>query len=485
MREEMMMKRWISYLSLITIVALMAACAPAAPAATQPASSGSSATVAVPNTGATTAPAAAVPTQAMPTSAGATPTAASTAVMAPTSAATAASTAAMAPTAAATSMPAPSGTPVKIGASLSLSGDFSDDGKAFQQGYQLWADWANSHGGLLGRPVQMDILSDASSTDQVQTNYQKLINVNKDDLVFGPYSTLLTKPASVVANRYGYAMVEGAGGGPSVFTQGLNNVFDVSLPVANNLDSFAAYLQSLPVDQRPNSLAYATEDDPFTQPQIDRVKSILDQAGIKSLSYQVYPAETTDFNPIADKLIASDAQVIVVGTMLPDIVAFIQRFKQQHFNPQVVIATAGPDQGAEFIKAIGGAGTAEGVMVPNGWYPEANNPGNAEMVQAYLAKYGGKADDISADVAEGYAVGQVVQQAVEKNQSLDNAKLIATLHSGMTFNTVQGPVTFDATGQNTAIKAFLFQWVNGAYVPVYPAEAAGSNKAEFPKAQWK
>ncbi len=120
--------------------------------------------------------------------------------------------------------------PIKIGVSLSLSGDFSADGKAFQQGYQLWADDVNAHGGLLGRQVKLIFLSDASSPQQVTTNYQTLITQDKVDLVFGPFSTLLTKPASVIANRYGYAMVEGAGGGPSVFTQGLHNVFDVSLP---------------------------------------------------------------------------------------------------------------------------------------------------------------------------------------------------------------------------------------------------------------
>ena len=173
--------------------------------------------------------------------------------------------------------------------------------------------------------------------------------MDKVDLTFGPYSTLLTKPASVVANRYGYALPEGAGGGPSVFTQGLHNVFDVSLPVANNLDNFAKYLLSLPAGQRPTTVAYATEDDPFTQPQVDRARSELEQGGLKTVSYQVYPAETTHFNPIADKLIASNAQVIVVGTMLPDIVAYVQRFQQQHFNPQALIATAGPDQGAEFL----------------------------------------------------------------------------------------------------------------------------------------
>ena len=66
-------------------------------------------------------------------------------------------------------------TPIKIGISLSLSGDFSADGLAFQQGYQLWADTVNKNGGILGRQVKLDIVSDASSTTQVVTNYQKLI----------------------------------------------------------------------------------------------------------------------------------------------------------------------------------------------------------------------------------------------------------------------------------------------------------------------
>lgn len=374
--------------------------------------------------------------------------------------------------------------PIKIGISLSLSGDFSADGLAFQQGYQLWADTVNKAGGILGRQVHLDILSDASSTTQVVTNYQKLITVNHDDVVFGPFSSLLTKPASVVANRYGYTMLEGAGGGPSVFTQGLHNLFDVSAPVANLLVSFTQYLLSLPVGQRPTTAAYATQDDPFTQPQVDTAKQYLEQGGIKTVSYQVYPAETTDYTPIAQKMIASGAQVIVTGTLLPDITAYIQAFKQQHFNPTAIIATAGPDQGKQFTDAIGGTQNAEGVFVPNGgWYPTINTFQNAKMVSDYLAKYGGTADSISSDVAEAFAVGQVFEQAATKVGSIDNAKITAELHSGDTFNSVQGPVKFNLQGENTLATGYLFQWQKGSLISVYPASQATATP-EYPKPNW-
>ena len=89
--------------------------------------------------------------------------------------------------------------------------DFSADGQAFEKGYQLWAKDVNAHGGLLGRPVKLIILNDDSSPNQVVTNYQTLLGADHVDLTFGPFSSLLTAPASSVAARYGMAFVEGAG----------------------------------------------------------------------------------------------------------------------------------------------------------------------------------------------------------------------------------------------------------------------------------
>ncbi len=382
-----------------------------------------------------------------------------------------------------------SSSPIKIGISLSLSGDYAADGQAFQQGYTLWADQVNAHGGLLGHPVKLDITSDASDPTQVVTNYQKFITLDHDQLVFGPFSTLLTKAASQVVARYGYAFPEGAGGGPSVFQQGLHNVFDVSLPVANNLVSAAQWIAHMPASTRPKTAAYATEDDPFTAPQLVIARKILEAAGVRTTYYKVYPSETTDYGPIAAGIIGSHADVVLAGTLLNDISAFVQQFVQQSYNPKIIVATAGPDQGTQFVKAVG-ANHTEGIMVPNAWYPTANFPGNAAMVKAYTAKYGGAPASVSSDVPEGYAVGQVVAQAVAATHSFDNAKIIAYLH-GHTFTTVQGPVRFDSTGQNVAAKSYLFQWQKGSLVPLQLNAASqlvavppSTNPAEFPKPAW-
>ena len=378
---------------------------------------------------------------------------------------------------------AASGT-VTVGASLSLSGDFAADGQAFQRGYELWAKDQNAKGGLLGKQIKLDIISDASQPAQVTTNYNKLIGSNHDAFVLGPFSTLLTVPASKVVARYGYAFVEGAGGAPSAFGNGLTNVFDVSVPVALNLTSFAKWVASLPKSERPKTAAYPTSNDPFTQPQLPPAQKIMQAAGIKTVYQTVFPAEVTDFSPIANQIAAKKPDAVVLGSVdVPTVSAFIHAFIQQHYNPKFFIATAGPDQGAAFVKAVG-TGNENGIFVPNGWYGGSPKADSKAMVKEYIAKYGGNASGVNADVAEAYSVGQVLTQAVKATKSFNNAKIIAYLHSGVTLNSVQGPVKFNGPGENTALQATTFQWQSGNLVPTIPIGGKGNVKPILPKPNW-
>jgi branched-chain amino acid transport system substrate-binding protein len=372
-------------------------------------------------------------------------------------------------------------TPIKIGASVSTSGDFSDDGKALERGYQLWAEQVNASGGLLGRQVSLDLVEDNSTEDQVTTNYNKLISVDKVDLTIGPFSSLLTKPASVVTGRFNYALLEGSGGAPSVFNRGIKGLYDVSAPVENLLVSFTDLLKGLPASQQPKTIAYVTSDDPFTEPQVDKARGILEAAGFTTVYQTVYPAETTDFSSFATVMISKHADVVIAGTQTADAEAYVKAFTQQHYNPKAIIFTSGPDAGADFATAVGAANT-EGILFPNAWWAELNNPENTAFVQAYTAKYGGKPDDISSTSAEAYSVGEVLQQAVTQCSCTDNAKLIQTLNSG-TFKSVQGPVQFNSVGENANLPVYLFQWQKGAVISVYPASAA-TGAMEYPKPNW-
>jgi branched-chain amino acid transport system substrate-binding protein len=391
----------------------------------------------------------------------------------------------------ATSTPSATNTnPITIGASLSLTGDFSADGQAFEKGYQLWAADVNANGGLLGRQVTLKILNDNSSPTQAQTNYQTLFASDKVNLAFGPFSSLLTTPSASVAARYGYALIEGAGGAPSVFAspanQSAHNIFDVSLPIEDELVPFVNWVASLPPGQRPKTAAYPMADDPFADPPVQLAQQRLQALGVKTVYSKIFPAENASYKPAADQVAATGAQAVVLGsTDVPTVAAFMQAFEQQHYNPKMFICAAGPDQGAAFTSAVG-KGNATGMMVPNGWYPGYQNAASQKMVQDYVAKYGGSPSDINADVAEGYAVGQVAAQAVIATKGTDNAKIITYLHSGVTLASVQGPVRFDNFGKNSSAAAFTFQWQQQgtAYKQILPVSTTGSVPVINPKPNW-
>ena len=374
---------------------------------------------------------------------------------------------------------------IKIGVSVSLSGDFSGDGKAIQSGYNLWAAAVNKSGGLLGHKVQMVYKDDASSTTQIATNIQALINSDHVTFTFGPFSSLLTIPAARVAYHYGYAFPEPAGGGPQVFASKLNNIFFVQpAPVVDNFVSYAKWILSLPKSKRPKTAAFATEDDPFARPQVLKAEKILVKGGIKNVTPGgtiIWPAESPDIQSVALKIIHSRAKVVVLGTTgLPEATGLIKAFIQQHYNPTALTEASGPDQGSDFAKAVGAKNT-EGIIVPAGWWAGAKTYGNKAFVKAYLKAYGGTAGGITQDSAEAYSVGQVVAQAVAADHSLKNAALIKELHKGK-FQSVQGPMRFNKLGEPKG-KMFLVQWRGGKAVPVYPSNVAVKSP-EYPKPKW-
>ena len=376
---------------------------------------------------------------------------------------------------------AAAGAPIKIGISLSLSGDFSDPGKAVQKGYKLWAAYVNAHGGILGRQVQLKIVDDASNPNQAVTNYQNLITRDHVDLVFGPFSSLLTGPAATVAKRYHYAFLEPAGGGPAVFALKLNNLFFVQpAPVVRCGDSFVAYLKTLPASQRPKTAAYPSLDDPFSSPIADAMQAKFEKMGVKTVFKTIYPAETTDMTPIIAKAISKKPDMIVAGTQSEDAYGQVKALVQAGYNPKFLFFANGANSPTEFPSKVG-AKNVNGIFSCSDWTPAAPTSGNKLFVQQYLKKYGGNQFDIDNNSSEAWAVGQLLQLVAKKTGSIDNQKIITALHSG-TWPTIEGNLSWNAYGEPNG-QDLLVEWVNGKLLPVFPPKVALA-KPFSPKPAW-
>jgi branched-chain amino acid transport system substrate-binding protein len=360
--------------------------------------------------------------------------------------------------------------PLSVGISLSLTGDFADPGRAALRGYQLWADTVNTDGGILGRQVRLTVLDDGSSPSRAVADYRRLIGHDKVDLVLGPFSTLLTGPSAVVAERYGYAFIEPAGGGPSVFALKLHNLFFVQqAPVIKQGAVFADYILSLPARRRPRTAAYAMLDDPYAAPIAQYIRARFQAAGIRTVLATTYSSQTTNLTPIMARVAAARPDVLVAGTQSTDAYDQVKALVKLHFRPRWLYMSNGANSPTEFPDQVG-TGHVEGITSSDDWVPDAPSQANADFVRAYLAKYGGTAENIDSTSAEAYSAGMLLQDVAARTGTLDNATIIRSLHSG-TWPTLVGTLSWNASGEPRGSDT-LVQWVNGQLVGVFPKDRA-------------
>src|SRR4051812_11428474 len=299
------------------------------------------------------------------------------------------------------------GKPMKIGASLPLTGEFSEPGKAAQQGYKVWEAMTNDKGGLLGRKVQMVIKDDASNQNTIVADYNALISKDKVDLLLGTFSSLLNLPASAVAERNRMLYVEPAGGAPDMFSRGFKYLFFAQQATADHQgDVWANYIAGLPADQKPKTAAYPTLDDPFAQPTSQGIEKVLKQAGVKTVYRETYTIDNANFDAIANAINAKHPDLVVNDATFEDGVGLIRALQKVGAEPQWLYQTTAPSLGDQYAKAIGKENT-EGVFYAVSHSPDAKTPGNPEFVAKYKEMFGG--EEVPEDAADAFATATVMQ----------------------------------------------------------------------------
>ena len=374
-----------------------------------------------------------------------------------------------------------SGEPIRIGASLPLTGDFAEPGVAAQQGYEVWMEMVNESGGLLGRPVELVIKDDQSDQNLVVTDYNALIDQDQVDLLLGTFSSLLNIPASAVAERAQMVYVEPAGGSPDMFNRGFEYLFFAQQATApHQADLFSEWVLSLPEGERPKTAAYIAADDPFGAPVAEGIQEQLEAGGVETVYSEIYPPETVNFDAIASAIAGQKPDLIAQGSAgLQDGVNLITALSAAGYSPQQMFQASTPSFADQYSDAIGIENT-EGIFFAVSYHVDADTPGNTEFLEAYRAKFD---EDPPEDAADGFAAAQVLQAAVEAVGSIDDqAALKDWLHENEV-ETILGPLSWDETGAPE--QAFLLaQWQNGDEEIVLPEEVATSDTIVNPKPPW-
>ena len=357
---------------------------------------------------------------------------------------------------------------ILIGASLPLTGEFSQGGQDTESGYEVWVEMQNEAGGILDREVEIVVRDDATNQNTVVTNYNTLIDQDGVDLLLGTQSSLLNLPASTVAERAGMVYICPSCASPEMFSRGFEYIFFSQQAIASDQGrTFAEWVLSLPEEDQPTAVAYPTLDDPFAAPVVEGVREVLEAAGIETVYSDVYPVATRNFDAIVGAIRDSGADMIVQGAQFEDGVNFVRSLNRANFAPDILYQSSSPTYGQQYFDGVGEE-NVNGVFFSSSYHPDAQTHMNAEFVEKYEEMFGTLPPE---DAADGFAAGQILAAAVDAVGSLDDQAAIAEWLRNNEVDTVLGPLSWNDDG--SPIGEFLLgQWQDGDSHIVLPQDAA-------------
>ena len=369
-------------------------------------------------------------------------------------------------------MPATAQGPIRIGASLSLTGTYAKLGKNQHEGYQLCEKDLNAKGGLLGRRVQFVVYDDQSMPATAVRLYEKLITEDKVDAIMGPYSSPVTEAAVNVTEKYKKVMVAPLAATTSIFKKGRKYIFMVISPAEVYLEG----LVDMAVKRGLKTVAVINEDTLFSKAAAAGAVEIVKKKGLQVVFAEAYPKGNTDFSALLTKVKAANPDVLAAATYFDDAVALTRQMKELNVNPKMFGVTVGGDL-PEFYDTL--KQNAEYIYGATQWEHTLPYPGNPEYFEAYKKDFG---HEPSYHSTAGYAGCLIYAEAVKRANSLDADKVREQLLK-LEMRTPFGDYKVEADGFQVAHKMVTFQWQREKKVTVWPDELA-QGKPLFPTPPW-
>jgi branched-chain amino acid transport system substrate-binding protein len=368
---------------------------------------------------------------------------------------------------------APAQTPIKIGASMSVTGTYAKPGTYQKQGYDVCIDELNAKGGLLGRKVELVIYDDQSQPATAVRLYEKLITEDKVDAVMGPYSSAVSEAVANVTEKYRKVMVAPLAATTSIFKKGRKYIFMVITPAESYLEG----LVDMAAKRGLKTVAIINEDTLFPKASATGTAEAARKRGMQVVLQEAYPKGNTDFSALLVKIKAVNPDVIAAGTYFDDAVAITRQMKELNVNPKMFGLTVGGDL-PEFYDLL--KQNAEYVYGSTQWDETLPYPGQKEFLAAYKKKFANQ--EPSYHTAAGYAGCLIYAEAVKRAGTLDADKVREQLLK-LEIRTAFGDYKVDADGFQTAHKMVMLQWQDGKRVVVWPDDLA-SGKVRYPTPEW-
>jgi branched-chain amino acid transport system substrate-binding protein len=364
------------------------------------------------------------------------------------------------------------GQPIRIGSTLSLTGPLAQTSVIHKIAGDIFVEDLNKRGGMLGRPVEWIVLDDQSKPDVTRTLYERLITVDKVDLIIGPYGTASILAAIGIAQRYQKMIVHGTMGIPHLATYDMQFSANTAGAEPNKTFPEIVFDAYKNTSAPPKTVLIATSKFPSTQFVAEGARDVAKMRGLEVVGFLEYDFGNRDFGPIAARIKDTDPDLLFVGAIGVDANLILEALSKLSYKPKRHFYLY-PAPGPLALLPAGEFATAQATF-------EDTPPFTSTPAGAYFAKTfteHAKAANLPYPYADTQASGtysswQVLAAAVAGTKSLDDKKLAAWLRDNEV-ETVSAKRDFKGKFNTSRDDQQVVRQVQGAkWVVVWPPKMA-------------
>jgi branched-chain amino acid transport system substrate-binding protein len=323
---------------------------------------------------------------------------------------------------------------IVVGGIHDLSGGLDGFGKTMFDCLTLAVEEQNAAGGLLNRKLRLQNY-DAQSGVQTATQYAQRLSLNdKASVVLGPLTSAAREVIRPVLDRYKTLYFYNAGYEGGVCD---GNVFCTGVTPAQCV----AQLVPFAMKRWGKKIYFIGADYNYGQITSQWVKKYAQENGGQVVAMEFFPLDVSNFGPTITKIQAAKPDMVVSTLVGGAHMSFYRQWAAAGMLKKIPHASTTFGNANEHV--IMSADETDGVLVACNFILDSKLPEAVAFKERFYKRFGDNYPNISDTGMCTYQGFKLWAEGVKKAGSLDRARVIKALESGISISAPSGKVALD------------------------------------------
>jgi len=264
---------------------------------------------------------------------------------------------------------------------LPLTGQNAKFGEIQKKSYEIAAEEINAAGGIKGNKLVLSFEDSQGKPEISRSIVEKLIDVNKQPIIIGEYTSACAKAVAAVAEERKTPYLVVASAADDITQKNYKYVYRMNPTNAYYATGLMSFLNEV---VKPKSVAILYESSDFGTSGADDMEKQAKKMGWDVLMKEKYEKGAVDFKPILSQVKSKNPDMLYMVSYIMDASLLMKQIKELRIDAKLFAGGAAGFDIPNFIDNAKDA--AEFVVTATLWSPQVSYKGAKEYAEKFKAQ---------------------------------------------------------------------------------------------------